>query len=104
MRREGGVPWHVRVGSRGVFTFEARSARATPAGEADTAVLVDGSAARAPLVLLERVIAAPQRIAGGGKPDQARLRTDAHGCTWTHLWAEAHAARRQRVAWRAHAS
>ena len=62
--REGGVPWGVRVGSRGVFTFEARSARATPAGEADTAVLVDGSAARAPLVLLERVIAAPQRIAG----------------------------------------
>ena len=45
--REGGVPWGVRVGSRGVFTFEARSARATPAGEADTAVLVDGSAARA---------------------------------------------------------
>ena len=47
MGRDGGVPWSVRVGSHGVFTFEARSARATPAGEADTAFLVDGSAARA---------------------------------------------------------
>ena len=62
------------------------------------AAVVPSVTARAvthPLVLLARVVAAPQRIAGGGKPDQARLRTDAHGCTWTHLWAEAHAARRR---------
>ena len=32
-------------------------------------------AATHPLVLLERVVAALERMAGGGKPDQARLRT-----------------------------
>ena len=63
-------------GDGGTVVRVAMAARAGMRSEVMPWVAV--RAATHPLVLLERVVAALERMAGGGKPDQARLRTWMH--------------------------
>ena len=70
--------WAARAAVRAaaMVAAVARVAMAARAGmRSEVMPWVAVRAATHPLVLLERVVAALERMAGGGKPDQARLRT-----------------------------
>ena len=73
--------WAARAAVRAaaMVAAVARVAMAARAGmRSEVMPWVAVRAATHPLVLLERVVAALERMAGGGKPDQARLRTWMH--------------------------
>ena len=73
--------WAARAAVRAAATVAAvaRVAMAARAGmRSEVMPWVAVRAATHPLVLLERVVAALERMAGSGKPDQARLRTWMH--------------------------